>query len=238
MALQKNEVEYRVGQDVFEGLLVRDDQAASARPGVMVCHAWAGRGAFDEARAEALARLGYVGFALDVYGKGVTGGTIEQNRALMTPLMEDRSLLLQRLQAGVQALRQVDDVDASKLAVIGFCFGGLCALDLARSGAELAGVVSFHGLLLPPPQPGGQISAKILTLHGWDDPMVPPETVLEFAGEMTGAGADWQLHAYGNTMHAFTNPKANDPDFGTVYNATAEQRSWQAMVNFLTEVLG
>ena len=125
---------------------------------------------------------------------------------------------------------------AVHITAIGFCFGGLCALDVARSNADAAGVVSFHGLLNAPGNTADEIKPKVLALHGWDDPMATPDDVKAFGEEMTKAKADWQLHAYGGTMHAFTNPQANDPDFGTVYDADADRRSWQAMQNFLTEL--
>jgi dienelactone hydrolase len=137
-------------------------------------------------------------------------------------------------------LKQHAAVDASKTAVMGYCFGGLCALDLARTGTDLQGAVSFHGLLdrpTPSLDVNYRIPARVLALHGWDDPMAPAQQVLDFTEEMTTAGADWQLHAYGNTVHAFTNPKANDPDFGTVYHAAADRRSWQSTLQFFAEVL-
>ena len=156
----------------------------------------------------------------------------------MAPFMEDRALLLGRVQAALQALRRQPEVDPARVAGIGFCFGGLCMLDLARSGADLAGVVSFHGLLSPPPGAGNvPIQAKILVLHGYDDPMGPPEQMLALADELTRAGCDWQIHAYGGTMHAFTNPVVNDPAFGTVYKESAERRALASMKNFLAELL-
>jgi len=131
----------------------------------------------------------------------------------------------------------MDEVDSSRIAVIGFCFGGLCALDLARSGANILGVVSFHGLLNKPSEHNRhKIKAKVLALHGYDDPMVTPKHVNDFCKEMTDAGVDWQMHMYGHTQHAFTNPQAHDKTLGTIYNAQAEHRSLQAMSNFLQEL--
>ena len=238
MTIQTRTIEYIHGGDVFEGLLAWDDGQLGPRPAVAVAHAWAGRSAFEDGKARALAELGYVGFAMDVYGKGRRGRTKEENAALMTPLVQDRPLLQARLGAALQTLAAQPEVDPQRLAAIGFCFGGLSVLDMARCGLPLRGVVSFHGLFTPPGNTAGRaISAKVLALHGWDDPMATPEAVLAFAREMTQAGADWQLHAYGGTMHAFTNPEANDPGFGTVYSARADARSWQAMRQFLAEVL-
>jgi dienelactone hydrolase len=135
-------------------------------------------------------------------------------------------------------MRAQDDVDESRVAAIGFCFGGLCVLDLARSGADINGVASFHGLLTPPPDSDdARISSKVLVMHGWDDPMATPEHLVALGRELTRKEADWQFHAYGNTMHAFTNPLADNPDFGTVYQADADRRSWASMKAFLSEVL-
>jgi dienelactone hydrolase len=142
-------------------------------------------------------------------------------------------MLLALEQIGLQ-----DEVDETRIAAIGFCFGGLCVLDLARTGADIRGVTSFHGLLTPSPATtGNRIAAKILVLHGWDDPMATPEHLVALGHELTRMEADWQIHAYGNAMHAFTNPAANNPDFGTVYQADADRRSWAAMRAFLAEVL-
>ena len=226
-------VEYELAGKTHEGLLASGD-ASEKRPGVLICHAWAGRSDFEDGKAQALAELGYAGFAVDLYGKGVLGETTEECQALMTPFVEDRDMLRTRLLEIIDIVKAQPEVDENNIAAIGFCFGGLCVLNMARAAANIKGVVSIHGLL---GEPGGDdIKAKVLALHGWDDPMVPPENVTAFAKEMTDAGADWQLHAYGQTMHAFTNPKANDPDFGTVYSKAADRRSWIAMKNFLAEL--
>ncbi|MCC5885085.1 MAG: dienelactone hydrolase family protein [Gammaproteobacteria bacterium] len=215
-----------------------DDGASGPRPAVLVSHAWGGRDDFSCQRAEDLAALGYVGFALDVYGKGVHGGTVGENQALMNPLLGDRALLRRRLAAALTCIREQPEVDPGRVAAIGYCFGGLCVLDMARSGADLRGVVSFHGLLSAPEgMANDRISSKVLVLHGHDDPMVPPDQVLAFEQEMTAAGADWQLHAYGHTQHSFTNPEANNPDLGAAYQPDAARRSWVSMQAFLEEVL-
>lgn len=238
MSIQTRSIDYHHNGVLLEGLLAWDDATNGPRPAVLVSHAWAGRDEFATAKAKALAELGYVGFALDMYGKGVLGSGPEENAKLMNPFMEDRALLQGRQAAALETVRQQPEVDAGRVAAIGFCFGGLCVLDLARSGADLRGVVSFHGLLNPPGNTeGNRIKAKILALHGYDDPMGPPEQVLALADELSRGGADWQIHAYGGTVHAFTNPKANDPGFGTVYKQEADRRSWQSMGNFLAEVL-
>jgi dienelactone hydrolase len=238
MSVQTRYVEYRHGNSLLVGYFAWDAADQLPRPGVLVSHAWAGRDDFACGKAEALANLGYAAFALDMYGKGVVGTSPEENGRLMAPFMADRALLQGRQLAALAAIRSQPEVDAKRVAAIGFCFGGLCVLDLARTGTDLAGVISFHGLLSQPGNTTGQkIPAKVLVLHGHDDPMAPPDQLLALQQELTRAGADWQVHLYGGTMHAFTNPKANDPGFGTVYQASADRRSWQAMQNFLREVL-
>ena len=236
MSLVTESIRYSHNGTEFEGYLAWDDAHDRPRPLVTVSHAWAGRTDFENGKAQALAAMGYAGFAIDVYGAGVTGSNAEENTALMTPLLEDRSELLARLRAGIAAGSAHAAVDASRVASMGYCFGGLCALDLARSGDSLAGCISLHGLFAPPSWPVERIKAKVLILHGWDDPMAKPDTVLSVSEELSKAGADWQLVAYGNTLHAFTNPQANDRDFGTVYDADADRRSWQALTEFLREV--
>ena len=237
MAVVSNTVAYMDGDVVLEAFFAFDDSISGRRPAVLINHTWVGRDDFVAEKAKRLAALGYVGFAVDMYGKGVLGSGPEQNRKLMEPFMADRAVLQQRMKAALAAVKLMPWVDDSKIAAIGFCFGGLCSLDLARTGVDIKGVVSFHGLLAAPGNTrGNAIKAKILALHGHDDPMVPVEQVLAFEQEMSDAGADWQLHAYGHTMHAFTNPIANDPSSGTVYQSAADRRSWIAMQNFLAEI--
>jgi dienelactone hydrolase len=239
MTIQTRRVEYSHNNAVLEGLLAWDDALAGPRPAVAIAHTWAGRGAFEEGKAVELAKQGYVGFAIDVYGKGILGKSPEENAALMSPLMQDRVLLLQRITSAVSALRDQPEVDAVNVAAMGYCFGGLCVLDLARSGSDVKGVVSLHGLFTPPENTNSNsITAKVLCLHGYDDPMAEPEAMVALAAELSAAGADWQVHAYGNTVHAFTNPAADNPDMGTVYSESADRRSRQALVNFLQEIFG
>jgi dienelactone hydrolase len=237
MAIVANTVDYLDGEQVLEGFFAYDDSISGPRPAVVINHAWAGRNDFVNEKAIALAELGYAAFALDMYGKGILGQSNEENAALMTPFMENRALIIQRMQAAFAAFKLMPWVDSKKMAAIGYCFGGLCVLDYARSGADIKGVVSLHGLLFPPedflPQP---IKAKVLVLHGHDDPMVPVEQVNALQQELTEAGADWQVHSYGHTMHAFTNPVANDLGFGTVYQPLSDQRSWLSLQHFLQEI--
>ena len=237
MGIQNRLIEYSDGDVILEGMLAWDDSIPGPRPGVLVSHAWAGRSDFEDNKANGLAGLGYAAFSLDLYGKGVCGSSPEENSALMQPFLDDRAMLQKRLLVSRDTLREQTEVDASKVAAIGFCFGGLCVLDLARTGEDLAGVISFHGLLgAPGNTDGNMIKAKILALHGWDDPMATPDTVIALSRELTAMNADWQVHAYGNTLHAFTNPEANDKAMGTVYDAAADRRSWTAMQNFLEEL--
>jgi dienelactone hydrolase len=237
MAIVSNTVNYVDGDVVLEAFFAYDNAVEGRRPAVLINHAWGGRDEFVANKAIKLAELGYVGFALDMYGKGILGSGPEENAKLMQPFMDDRAMLQKRIGAALAALKLLPWVDDKKCAAIGFCFGGLCVLDLARTGTDIKGVVSFHGLLHPPGNVKGiPIKAKVLALHGHDDPMAPPEQALAFQQEMTRAGADWQMHVYGNTMHAFTNPVANNPSFGTVYQADADRRSWIAMKNFLEEI--
>jgi dienelactone hydrolase len=209
------------------------------KPIVFVNHAFQGRDAFACAKADALAELGYVGFALDLYGKGVRGTHNAESSALMRPFMEERTLLRERLRCSIDAGKNLDFVDGSKMAAIGFCFGGLCVLDMARNFSDLRGVVSFHGLLSPPSYRDAlpAITAKVLVLHGYLDPLVPSTELEPFCQEMRAAAADWQLHCYGQALHAFTREGANDPGFGTVYNRAADRRSWLSMQSFLGECL-
>jgi dienelactone hydrolase len=223
-----------------EGFIAVPAGLARPAPVVLVGHAWAGQDDFARARAKDLADLGYIGFAIDVYGKGRRGSNAEENAALMTPFMKDRAMLRTRLLAALEAAKRVAHADADRIAAIGFCFGGLCALDLARAAPSgLRGVVSFHGLFAPPAIGAqGRISASVLCLHGYDDPMCTPDAVVALAKEMTDAGADWEIDMYGHTVHAFTNPAANDPSFGTVFKRKASDRSFAKMRLFLAECLG
>lgn len=235
--IQKQKIEYKDGGITLEGYYSYDDNITGKRPAILVAHDWSGRNDFACNKADKLAELGYVGFALDMYGKGKTGTSKEEKSALMSPLIQNRLTLQKRIVSALDAVKTQQQTDHAKIGAIGFCFGGLCVLDLARSGADVKGVVSFHGLLHAPENTSKhQIKSKILALHGFEDPMVTAGQVIAFGQEMTHAKVDWQLTMYGNAMHAFTNPEANDPDFGTVYEKNADARSWIAMREFFKEV--
>ena len=236
MAVETRTVEYKHRDTLLEGVVAVDSASSQPRPVVLVSHAWGGRDEFAIQKARDLARLGYVGFALDLYGQGKLGTSKEENSALMAPLLEDRLLLQARMESAIKAAASQPESDAKKVAAIGYCFGGLCVLDLARTGAGVVGVVSFHGLFTPPGNTAGRkIKSRVLVLHGYDDPMAQPDAMVALASELTEAEADWQIHAYGGATHAFTNPAAADPDFGTVYSESADKRSWRAMTDFLNE---
>jgi dienelactone hydrolase len=205
------------------------------RPCVILCHAWAGRDAFICERAEWIASLGYVGFAVDLYGKGVLGRSKEENLALKQPFLDDRRFLLRRIRAAFDVVKALPHVDSARIAVLGFGFGGVAALDLARSGAELKGAISAYGHFSPPQEVVG-IKAKVLALHGYEDRFVKAHEVAAFESEMNSAGVDWQLHIFGGAMHAFTNPHANDPEFGVLYHPSSAARAMSKIETFLKEI--
>ncbi len=229
-------IRYTEGDDTFDAVITLPSESGP-RPAVIVCHAWSGRDELVEEKAAKLAELGYVGAAIDLYGIGKRGTDMASSSALMTALVEEPARLRRRLTAAYEAVAALDDVDANRMAAIGYCFGGLCAILSARMGLGLRGIVSLHGLLKIGEQLDNDVQAKILVLHGQDDPMAPPADIGAFAEEMKRINADWQLHAYPGVMHAFTNPKANDPGFGAVYNEDADHRSHSEMTRFLEEVL-
>jgi len=237
-ALQHDVIEYRDGDTVLQGYMVRREEMKGEAPGILVIHDWNGLGDYEKKRADMLAELGFVAFALDIYGKGVRPTTPQESGAQAGKYRADRALLRRRAQAGLQVLRNSPLSDNNRLAAIGYCFGGGAALELARSGAEIRGVVSFHGNLdTPNANDAKNIKGSVLVLHGADDPHVPADQVAAFREEMRGAKVDWQLISYGNAVHAFTVPEAgNDPSTGVAYNEKADKRSWQAMQQFFGEI--
>ncbi len=238
MNITTKPVEYFDGKQKCIGYVAWDESVASARPCVLIGHAWGGLDDFAMQQAVQMAALGYVGFVPDLYGDGARPDSIDDKMALMGPLKEDRKALLTRIKAGMKAASAMDEVDADNLAMLGFCFGGLTTLDLARSGADIKAAISFHGLLDAPDLPKKKIKAKVLVAHGWDDPMAKPETVLTLGKELTDAKCDWQIMAHGGTTHAFTVPGAANKDLGLMYNEASAQRSWNATFALLDEVFG
>jgi dienelactone hydrolase len=235
--IQTKIIEYRDGDVVLEGLLAWDDTIAKA-PGILIVHQWMGRTDYEEARAKQLAKQGYVAFALDIYGKGVRPSTIQKAGELAGVYKNDRSLYRRRLQVGLEQLQGQGMVDRQKIAAIGYCFGGTGVLELARSGAEINGVVSFHGGLDSlDPEEAKKIKAKVLICHGADDPFVATTDIEAMKKEFAEADVDWQMIYYSEAVHSFTQPMAgNDNSRGAAYQERADKRSWQAMNNFFDEI--
>ena len=231
--------EYSDGGTVFEGYLAINKNQKIKKPCVMIAHAWDGLNDHFCSLANNFAKQNFVGFAIDVYGKDKRGKIDGNNMHLMNPLIEDRSLLRKRLLAAFNEMQKHPLVLPDKIAIIGYCFGGLCALDLARANPSgLKGAISIHGGLTSSEffQPQAKINASILVLHGLEDPVVPQETVLSFIDEMTKAEADFQIHCYGHAKHAFTFVGADIPEFGVKYNEKAHYRSETSIKNFIEEV--
>lgn len=233
-------VDYKDGDTVLEGYLAYDDSIYGKRPGVVVVHEWWGINDYVRGRAKQLAQLGYVAFAVDMYGKGVLAKTPQEAGALAGKLRDDRRLMRSRVAAGLEVLRKQRLTDSGHIAAIGYCFGGTTVLELARGGSDVAGVVSFHGgLATSAPAAKGAVKARVLVLHGADDPFVPPAEVAAFQDEMRTAGVDWQMVYYSGAVHSFTNPEVDAVGLnGAKYNAQADRRSWEAMRQFFGEIFG
>jgi dienelactone hydrolase len=214
----------------------RDSQA---RPTVILIPAVMGISPLEIGFGKQLVELGYNALVADVFGKSFRGSPKDVMFGEMGRLKGDRGALLRRLLAIVDQARGLDEVESGSVVVAGYCFGGLCALDVARSGADISAAVAFHALFDPPGLPAQKIKAKVVAFHGWDDPMVPPEMVVALGQELTEGGSDWQIHAYGNVGHGFTNPKAHEIGIdGVFYHALAAERSWTSFINLLEELFG
>ena len=231
-------VGYKDGDTLLEGYLAYDDSVAGKRPGVVVVHEWWGLNNFIKGRTEELAKLGYLAFAIDMYGKGVSTKDPKRAGELSGIFTKDRKSMRSRAAVGLEVLKKHPLADAVHIAAIGYCFGGTTVLELARSGANIAGVVSFHGGLdTPNPDDAKNIKGSVLVLHGADDPFQPREKVETFQDEMKKAGIDWEMNLYGNAEHSFTNPEADTYGIkGVAYNEKAARRSWQAMEDFFREI--
>jgi dienelactone hydrolase len=236
--LRTEVIGYKHGDVGLEGYLAYDDAVKGKRPGAIVVHAWTGLDAYTKRRTEELAELGYIAFAIDMYGKGVKAKDAEEAAGLAGIYRADRRLMRSRANAGLEVLKKHTLTEAKRIAAIGYCFGGGVALELARSGADIAGVVSFHGNLdTPNPEDAKNIKGKVLILHGAADPIVPNDQVIAFQDEMRKANVDWQMVIYGGVVHAFTNPESgDDPSRGAAYNEKADRRSWEAMKMFFAEI--
>ncbi|MDX2451907.1 dienelactone hydrolase family protein [Desulfosarcina sp.] len=223
----------------LEGYLAYDDAVSGKAPGILVVHEWWGLNDYVRSRAEELARMGYVAFALDMYGKGKSTEHPDQAAAWMKEINANMDQWLKRAMAGLEVLKKQPQVDTARLAAIGYCFGGATVQVLAYGGADLKGVVSFHGSLIPPSaEQAGRTLAKILICHGAEDPMNAPETLTTYVNAMNASSIDWQLIVYGGTRHSFTNPDADKRGMAALaYNPSADKRSWQHMTYFFNEVL-
>ncbi|QIK78421.1 carboxymethylenebutenolidase [Sphingomonas piscis] len=230
-------VEQKFEDQLFEHVLVprRDRQK---RPGVILFPTVMGVSDLEIGFGRELVHLGYTALVADVFGKSFRGAPREVMAEEMNRLRGDRAVLRRIVVAVLEQARTLPEIDGTRIAVAGYCFGGMCALDLARSGADIAGAASFHGLFDPPGMAPQPISAKVIAFHGWDDPLVTPDKVVALGHELTEAGADWQIHAYGHTGHAFTNPKATGAMPGIQHQPVSADRAWTAFVNFLEELWG
>jgi dienelactone hydrolase len=228
----------RFGNEELESVLVARRDSAR-RPGIIIFPTVMGVSDLEIGFARQLVELGFNGFVADLFGKPFHGAARDVMFAEMTRLRGDRAALRRRLLAVLEQARGLDEVDDNSIVVAGYCFGGQCALDVARSGADIAAVVSFHGLFDPPGLPPEPIKAKVVAFHGWDDPMVPPDMVVALGNELTEAGCDWQIHAFGHVGHGFTNPHASTLGIeGVAYNKLAAERSWSSFINLLEELFG
>ncbi len=236
--LRTQSVEYKQGDTTLEGYLAYDTSFTGKRPGVLVVHQWLGLTDYEKKRAEQLAKLGYVAFCADIYGKGMRPKTMAEAGEQAGKYKADRALLRARANAGLDMLKKVEQVNGKHVAAIGYCFGGTTVIELSRSGADIAGVVSFHGGLdSPAPADGKNIKGKVLACHGADDPFVKPEDLSAFEKELRDAKVDWRLIKYGGAVHSFTQPMAgNDNSKGAAYNEAADKRSWEDMKMFFSEI--
>ncbi len=228
-------LDYDFGDGIGEAFVAFEGN--EKKPCVLIAHAWAGQHQIDHEFAKTIAKMGYIGVAIDMFGKGVRGVQGADNSHLIEPLVSNRSLLLARVSAALNFAQSLENCDNSRIAIMGFCFGGMCAIDLARSGTdEIKTATSFHGLFYPNGLEAKEIKSKVLVLHGFDDPMANPEQMLELGRELTNANADWQIHAFGQTTHAFTNPSANNKAAGLLYNEKSRDRAWEIFTSHLREV--
>ncbi|MFP4053293.1 MAG: dienelactone hydrolase family protein [Phycisphaerae bacterium] len=238
--LKTRTVEYTDGETVLEGYIAWDDDADGERPGVLVVHEWYGLNDYARARTRQLAQMGYVAFAADIYGKGRRAKNAKEAAKLSGEFKKNPKRLRRRTKLALDQLKELDQCDEDKVAAIGYCFGGTAVLELARSGAELQAVVSFHGgLSTSQPADKGDLEAQVLVLHGGADPHVPDEELLAFMKEMRKADATWQVNIYGDAVHSFTNSDSgDDPSTGAAYNKQADKRSWAAMKLLFTQTIG
>lgn len=237
-AVRSAALTYQSGGTTLEGWLAYDDATTAKRPAVLIVHQWMGLTDYEKRRASMLAEMGYVVLAADIYGQGVRPANTQEAGAMAGKYKNDRNLLRERVNAALAKLKAQPLTDPARVAAIGYCFGGTTVLELARSGAELNGVVSFHGGLgSPTPADAKNIRSRVLVLHGADDPYVPAAEVEAFQKEMREAKVDWQFVAYGGAVHSFTHKESGtDASRGAAYNEPADRRSWEAMQVFFKEI--
>ncbi len=237
-AIKSEPVAYKQDTASLEGLLVYDAAAKGKQPGIVLGPDWMGVSDLAGQYAEKVAKLGYVVLVADIYGKNIRPKDMKEASSQSAIYKNDRNLMQARARAAYDQLRASARVDTSRLAAVGYCFGGGVVLELARSGASLNGVVTFHGNLdTPHPEQARNIKGMVLVNHGADDPFVNADQVKGFESEMRAAGVDWRLVQYGGAVHGFTNPNAgSDNSKGMAYNAKADKRSWQATVDFFREI--
>jgi dienelactone hydrolase len=231
-------ISYYDGEVLLEGYFAYDKSFSGKRPAVIVVHDWKGISEFTTSRCDSLAMLGYVAFAADIYGKESRPANTKEAGVVASIYKNDRQLTRKRINIALDEVNKIDIVSKGKIAVIGYCFGGMVALELARSGADIKGAVSFHGNLdTPNPEDAKNIKSKILVLNGADDPYVPAGQIKLFEEEMNNAGVDWQFINYSSAVHSYTNPASgNDNSKGAAYNEKADKRSWLAMKTFFEEI--
>lgn len=247
--MKHEQIAYQIDGKTYKGYIsfpTSKEEIPQRRPGVIVVHAWMGQDNFARHKADALAELGYVGFAIDLYGEGKTAANADEATRWMLPLFEDRALLQKRVRAAFDVLRQHPAVDPENIGAIGFCFGGLTAIELLRSGAEVKGVVGFHagfgnkrGDIHAKTVPiAKNIKGSLLILNGYEDPSVSVEDIAYIQKELNDAVVDWQMNIYGHTAHAFTNPDAHDKKHGFIFQPLTNDRAWWAMIHFFSECFG
>lgn len=240
---------YPIDDQKHHGLWVfpsGEDLRVQKRPAIIVAHAWMGQDSFARHKAEALAELGYIAFAADLYGEGKTASNPQEAQSLMTPLFQNRSLLQKRIKRAFEVVQAHPGVDTSRIGAIGFCFGGLTVIELLRSGVDVKAVVSFHGVLgnqmgtirANPVPIANNIKGSLLILHGYEDPLVSQDDIQNTQKELNQAGVDWQMNIFGHTSHAFTNPDAHDKEHGLNYQPISAERAWWAMMHFFSESFG
>jgi dienelactone hydrolase len=237
--IKTSNIEYKYKDSTMEGYITYDDSIKSLKPGILIVHDWMGLGAFSKEKADLLAKEGYLAFAVDIYGKNIRPKDAKEAASLAGLYKNDRNLLRAHIKAAYDQLLSMREVDKNKILVMGYCFGGTTALELARSGANLLGTISFHGgLSAPTPQDAKNIKGLVLAMHGSDDPFVNKDEVNAFKDEMKNAKVNMEFIEYKGAVHSFTNKAAgNDNSKGAAYNADADKKSWKAFQGFLKKLL-